>query len=58
MTERECREAVIAIAKQFEGCKEGDATHRRLVSIYDSIRPLPRGYVLTTEDSGVPPTYP
>ena len=51
MTEKECREAVIAIAKQFEGCKEGDATHTQLVGIYNSIRPLPRGYAMTIKDS-------
>lgn len=37
-------------AARLLGTEEGSREHQRIVSVYNSIRPLPRGYVLTKKD--------
>ncbi|MBE6950814.1 MAG: CHAP domain-containing protein [Ruminococcaceae bacterium] len=42
-------EAALAAARWL-GAKEGSKEHRRILEVYNSIRPLPRGYQLTERD--------
>ena len=51
MTETQIREKVIAAAKAWLGCKESDGSHRQIVDVYNSHRPLARGYALKYTDA-------
>lgn len=50
MTELELRLKAALAAAKWLGTKEGSADHRRILDIYNSIRPLPRGYAMQTTD--------
>ena len=50
MTEQELRQRVVAIAAKYIGCKESDGSHRRIIDIYNSHRPLARGYAVKYTD--------
>ena len=50
MTELDLREEVCAFAKGWLGRKEADGSHRAIVDMYNTIRPLPRGYKVTYTD--------
>lgn len=43
MTEKELRAKVISIMKGWIGCKESDGSHKKILDIYNSHKPLPRG---------------
>ena len=43
MSERELREKVVSIAISFVGRKESDGTHREIIDVYNSHKPLARG---------------
>ena len=51
MTETQIREKVVATAKAWIGCKESDGSHRQIVDVYNSHRPLARGYALKYTDA-------
>lgn len=51
MTEAQIREKVVATAKTWLGCKESDGSHRKIVDVYNSHRPLARGYALRYTDA-------
>lgn len=51
MTENELRLNAALTAAKWLGTKEGSADHRRILDIYNSIRPLPRGYAMKTTDA-------
>ena len=46
MTENELRNEVVRQARSWLGRKEADGSHREIIDLYNSIRPLPRGYRL------------
>ena len=50
MTELQIRQKVVETANQWLGVKKGSAAHKALVETYNTIKPLPRGYKLTTQD--------
>ena len=51
MTETQIREKVVATAKAWIGCNEADGSHRKIVDVYNSHRPLARGYALKYTDA-------
>lgn len=51
MTEKKIREKVVNIAKEWLGCKESNGTHKKIIDIYNSIKPLPRGYKVKYNDA-------
>lgn len=51
MTETQTREKVVAAAKAWIGCNEADGSHRQIVDVYNSHRPLARGYALKYTDA-------
>ncbi len=50
MTENELREKVCAAAREWLGRRESNGSHREIIDVYNSIRPLPRGYRMTYQD--------
>lgn len=42
---------VLTVARNWLGRNESDGSHREIVDLYNSYRPLPRGYKLTYKDS-------
>ena len=51
MTESQIRQKVVATAKAWIGYNEGDGSHRQIVDVYNSHRPLARGYALKYTDA-------
>lgn len=51
MTETQIRERVVATAKAWIGYNEADGSHRKIVDVYNSHRPLARGYALKYTDA-------
>ena len=43
--------SVIKIAKSFLGCKESDGSHKKIIDIYNSHKPLARSYPVKYTDS-------
>ena len=43
MTEKQLREKVVKTAQAWLGCKESNGTHKKIIDLYNSIKPLPRG---------------
>ena len=50
MTELELRLKAALTAALWLGTKEGSGEHRQILSVYNSIRPLPRGYAMGEKD--------
>lgn len=50
MTEQDLRGIVCAQARGWLGRKEADGSHREIIDVYNTIRPLPRGYRMTYSD--------
>lgn len=48
MTAGQARQLFVSTAQQYIGITEYSGAHKELIRIYNSIRPLPRGYVMTT----------
>lgn len=46
----ELRNKVASTARSFLGRKESDGSHREIIDIYNTIRPLPGGYRMTYSD--------
>lgn len=51
MTELELRNKVIDKAKEFLGCKESDGSHRKIIDLYNSHKPLAVGYAVKYTDA-------
>lgn len=49
--EKAWREYVVYLAQSYIGCKESDGSHKKIVDLYNSHKPLARGYVLKYTDS-------
>lgn len=50
MTAMELRRAFVAQAKKWLGRKEADNSHREIIDVYNSIKPLPNGYRMKYTD--------
>lgn len=50
MTENELRSKVVKTAQSYLGCKESDGSHRKIIDIYNTYKPHPRGYKLSYSD--------
>lgn len=53
MTEKEKqnRANIIAIAQRYYGCKESDGSHKKIIDVYNSHKPLARGYAMKYTDA-------
>ena len=51
MTENQIRQKLVEIAKSYYGCKESDGSHRKIIDLYNSHRPLARGYAVKYNDA-------
>lgn len=51
MTEKENRETIVAIAQSFLGCRESDGSHKKIIDIYNSHKPLARSYPMKYTDA-------
>ena len=51
MTEKQLREKVVNIAVGWLGCKESDGTHKQIIDVYNSHKPLARGYKVKYTDA-------
>lgn len=49
-TEKKLREKAVNIAKAWLGCRESDGTHKQIIDLYNSVKPLPRGYTVKYND--------
>jgi hypothetical protein len=50
MTEQDIRNRIADCAVEYLGCNEADGSHREIIDLYNSIKPLPRGYKMTYRD--------
>lgn len=50
MTELELRNRVVSCAEKYLGCRESDGSHRKIIDLYNSRRPLARGYAMRYTD--------
>lgn len=50
-TELELRQAFALACLRWCGIKEGSEEHEEILELYNAIRPLPRGYKMTTKDA-------
>ena len=50
MTEQQLRDQVCSAAASFVGCSESDGSHRAIIDLYNSHKPLARGYAMTYDD--------
>ena len=51
MTEQELRNKVVSIARGWIGRKESDGSHREIIDLYNSHKPLARGYAVKYTDA-------
>lgn len=51
MTEQELRQKVVGIAAGYIGCKEADGSHKKIIDLYNSHKPLARGYAVKYTDA-------
>jgi len=51
MTETQLREQVVKQAKSWLGCKESNGTHKQIIDVYNSHKPLARGYKVKYTDA-------
>jgi len=51
MPETQVRQAVVAKAVSYLGCKESDGSHKKIIDLYNSHKPLARGYVVKYTDA-------
>lgn len=51
MTESALRQLVVKTAVKYLGCKESDGSHKKIIDIYNSQKPLPVGYKVTYYDA-------
>lgn len=41
---------VLNVARNWIGCSEANGTHRQIIDLYNSVKPLPRGYAVKYSD--------
>lgn len=51
MTEQELRQSVVRIAQGWLGCKESNGSHKKIIDLYNSHKPLARGYRVKYTDA-------
>lgn len=51
MTEQQLRQAVVDTILGWVGCNETDGSHKKIIDIYNSHKPLARGYTLKYTDA-------
>lgn len=51
MTEKQLREKAVSTAKVWLGCKESNGTHKQIIDLYNSDKPLPVGYKVQYTDA-------
>lgn len=51
MTEQQIREVVVQTARAWLGRKESDGSHREIIDVYNTDKPLPRGYTVKYTDA-------
>lgn len=51
VTEQELRNKVVSIAVGYVGCKESDGSHKKIIDLYNSHKPLARGYTMKYTDA-------
>jgi len=51
MTEQELRAKVVSIAQSYLGCKESNGSHKKIIDLYNSHKPLARGYKVKYTDA-------
>lgn len=51
MTEKELRQKVASTAVSYLGCKEADGSHKKIIDLYNSHKPLARGYAVKYTDA-------
>lgn len=51
MTEAQLRQKVVDIAVSYLGCKESDGSHKKIIDLYNSHKPLARGYTVKYTDA-------
>ena len=51
MTERQIRQAMVARARKYIGCKESNGTHKQIIDIYNNHKPLASGYAVKYTDA-------
>lgn len=51
MTEPQLRQHVVDVAKGWLGCKESNGSHRKIIDLYNTQKPLPRGYKVKYTDA-------
>ena len=51
MKERELRAKIVAIAQSYIGYKESDGSHKAIIDLYNSHKPLARGYKVQYTDA-------
>ncbi|MDL2274438.1 CHAP domain-containing protein, partial [Oscillospiraceae bacterium OttesenSCG-928-G22] len=51
MTEKELRQKIVNTAAGYLGCKERDGSHRKIIDLYNSHKPLARGYAVKYTDA-------
>lgn len=50
MTEQQIRQKFVATAETYLGCKESNGTHKKIIDLYNTQKPLPRGYAVKYSD--------
>lgn len=50
MTEKELRQKFVSAAVSYIGCKESNGSHKQIIDLYNTIKPLPRGYKVKYTD--------
>lgn len=51
MTEKELRQKVVNTAISYLGCKESNGSHKKIIDLYNSHKPLARGYKVKYTDA-------
>ena len=51
MNETQVRQAVANKAKSYKGCNEADGSHKKIIDLYNSHKPLARGYAVKYTDA-------
>lgn len=47
MTEKELRQSYVNAAVSYLGCKESNGSHKKIIDLYNSHKPLARNYAVT-----------
>lgn len=51
VTEAQVRQKIVDTATSWLGCREANGTHRPIIDLYNTYKPLPRGYKVKYTDS-------